>query len=389
MNDNSITYFAETTSRTPKRFGIRKRDRRYHTYIIGRTGTGKSSLIRTFAADDLKAGEGFALFDPHGDLAREVKVLVPPERAGDLIFWDVADPEAGIFFNPVEALSRGGDALAAAGLVEIFKKLWDDSWGPRLEHLLRNVAFTLLAMEGTLADIPRLLHDEDFRREAVERVRNPAVRAFWEDEYEKLTPGLRGVMVSPLENKVGAFLTDPLLAKILSSRHSSFDLRRVIDEGNILILSLSKGRMGEGPASLLGSLLLSSLSLAGLSRSDTPEEKRRDFAVYLDEFQTFSTLSLPTMLSELRKYRVSLTLAHQYLGQLDPAIRDAVWGNVGTFIAFRVGALDAPTVAREFAPVFGVEDLTALPNHEIYLKLMIDGAVSRGFSAVTNPSPTH
>lgn len=352
--------------------------------IIGRTGTGKSTLLRTLVSQDILRGEGFALFDPHGDLIESLLPLIPPARQADLVYLDTPNAARPWFFNPFAGVDPEKKALAAAGMVEVFKKLWPDEWGPRLEHLLRNVVFTLLDTPGaTLGDIPRLLSDKTWRKEVVEGVSNEEVRAFWKDEYERYSQAFRAVVAAPLQNKVGAFLTDPLLARILKGERSSFDLREIMDKGKILLVNLAKGKIGEGPASLLGALLVSSLSLVAFGRADVPEEERRDFFVYLDEFHTFATLSLATMLSELRKYRVGLILAHQYFSQLETEIRDAVLGNVGTLISFRVGALDAPLLAREFSPVFDSDDLLSLPNFNIYLKLMIDGEVSRPFSAKT------
>lgn len=382
MHTNDITYFARTNHRnTAIPFGIRRADRRNHMYVIGKTGTGKSTLLKTLMLQDIEHGEGLALFDPHGDLAEEIVSLVPADRQEDLIYLNVPDQSLAWHFNPFAGVPEERRALAAAGMVEVMKKLWPDDWGPRLEHLLRNVVFTLLEAGGTLGDVPRLLSERDYRSGVVRRVTNDTVRDFWEKEYAGYSPAFRAVVTAPLQNKVAAFLTDPLLHSILTGRESSFDLRGVLDQGKILVVNLAKGKIGEGPAALLGSLLVSHLSLAALERADRPQEERRDFYLYLDEFHTFSTLTLATMLSELRKYRLNLVLAHQYLGQLEPEIRDAVFGNAGTFIAFRVGALDAPTVARELSPKFEPDDLLSLPNFSVYLRLMIDGEPSRAFSA--------
>lgn len=382
---NSITYFARTNHRNSGRlFGIRRADRRSHMYVVGKTGMGKSTLLGTLISQDMEKGEGLALFDPHGDLVEEVLAMVPAARQGDLVYLDVPSESSGLHFNPFEGVPEERRALAAAGMVEVFKKLWPDDWGPRLEHLLRNVVFALLETpEATFGDIPRILSDKEYRRGVAKGLSNEMVRSFWEHEFAGYSPAFRAVVTAPLENKVGAFLTDPRLHSILTGTRSSFDLRFLMDEGKILLVNLAKGKIGEGPASLLGSLLVSHIALAGLQRADAQEEKRRDFFLYLDEFQTFTTLSLATMLSELRKFRVNLILSHQYLSQLETEIRDAVFGNAGTFISFRVGALDAPLIARELSPTFEVDDLVGLPNYHIYLRLMIDGEPSKPFSAVT------
>ena len=387
-HEHDITYFARTNHRnTGRHFGIRRADRRNHMYMIGKTGTGKSTLLKTLIFSDIAAGEGLALLDPHGDLAEEIASMVPAWRRRDLIYLNVPDRSVVWHFNPFADIPEEKHALATAGMVEVFSKLWPDEWGPRLEHLLRNVVFTLLeAGDATFADIPRLLSDREFRGTLVSRVSNAMVREFWAKEFAGYSPAFCAVVTAPLLNKVGAFLTDPLLHSILSGAHSSFDLRRVMDEGKILVVNLAKGKIGEGPAALLGSLLVSHLSLAGLERAEQLQEKRRDFYLYLDEFHTFATLTLATMLSELRKYRLNLILAHQYLSQLEPEIRDAVFGNSGTFVSFRVGALDAATVARELSPTFEADDLLSLPNFSVYLRLMISGEPSRPFSAST-PRP--
>jgi len=383
--DHQITYFARTNYRNAGTFfGIRRADRRHHMYIIGKTGTGKSTLLKTLILQDMRNGEGLALFDPHGDLAEEVVSQVSFSRREDLIYLNVPDRSFIWHFNPFAGIPDEKHALATSGMIEVFKKLWPDDWGPRLEHLLRNVVFTLLeAGNATFADIPRLLSDREYRSSLMGMVSNEMVREFWTKEFAGYSPAFRAVVTAPLLNKVGAFLTDPLLHSILAGEHSSFDLRHIMDEGKILVVNLAKGKIGEGPAALLGSLLVSHLSLAAMERADRPHLDRKDFYLYLDEFHTFATLTLATMLSELRKYRLNLILAHQYLSQLEPEVRDAVFGNAGTFIAFRVGALDAPTVARELSPIFEADDLLSLPNFSVYLRLMIDGEPSKPFSAET------
>lgn len=378
-----------TTFRPGSRVGdqsvrIAGSDRFSHVYVLGRTGVGKSSLLGNLLLQDVFSGAGAVLFDPHGDLVEKLVAPAQRSRCADLIYLDLPDLGNSFRFNPVGDVSPPVRPLAAAGLVEAFKKLWSDDWGPRLEHLLRNVVFTLLEMpEATLADVPSLLADRRFRRQALQHVSIEEVRAFWTTEYDRYSPAFRAVVAAPLQNKIGAILTDPLLRRVFTGKQSSFRFREVMDEGKVVLVNLAKGRIGEGPATILGSLLVSSLSLAALSRADVPEAKRRPFFVYLDEFHTFSTLSLATMLSELRKYRVGMVLANQYLGQLDPRVRDALIANAGTLIAFRLGAQDARFLAPEFAPVFAPEDLLSLPNHHIYLRLMIGGEPSRPFSART------
>jgi type IV secretory pathway TraG/TraD family ATPase VirD4 len=383
--DERLTFFAQTNYRNAhRRFGIRQADRRAHMYIVGKTGTGKSTLLETLVSQDLKGGQGLALLDPHGDLVERVLARMPEERKADLIYFNVPDRANPLGFNPLERVPGSQRALAASQLLEAFKKLWSEFWGPRTEHILRNVLLALLDQpEATLADILRLLDDHAYRVRAVERVANAQVRAFWLREYESYARTFRTEAIAPIQNKVGAFLANPILHQVLTQTRSAFNVRRVMDEGKILLVNLAKGKIGEDTASLLGSLLVTSLGVAALSRAGVPESERRDFWVYLDEFHTFTTLSTAGMLSELRKYRVGLILAHQYLSQLDRQIRDSILGNVGTFISFRLGATDAGLIEPEVLPEFSASDLMRLPNYHIYLKLMVERVVSSPFSAQT------
>jgi type IV secretory pathway TraG/TraD family ATPase VirD4 len=365
-------------------FGIKQADRRSHMYVVGKTGTGKSTLLETLILQDIEAGRGAALLDPHGDLVERVLAQVPSSRMPDVVYFNVPDTANPVAFNPLDWVPQEKRSLAASGMLQAFKKLWPDYWGPRLEHVLRNAILTLVEQpKATMADILRLVSDAAFRKEIAFRLTNQRLREFWLKEFDQYTRNYRADSIAPIQSKVGAFLADPRLNAILSQPKSAFDLRRVIDEGKILLVNLAKGKIGEDGSSLLGSLLVSRLELAALSRADAPEELRRDFFIYLDEFHTFTTLSLATMLAELRKYRVSLIMAHQYLAQLEPDVRHAVLGNAGTIISFRVGPEDAHTLAREFAPEFDPLDLTRLPNYHIYLKLMVDGAPTIPFSART------
>ncbi|MDQ3816163.1 MAG: type IV secretion system DNA-binding domain-containing protein [Acidobacteriota bacterium] len=353
-------------------------------YVVGKTGTGKSTLLETLIRQDIRSGHGLVLIDPHGDLVEHVLVGIPEERKEDLIYFNVQDAEAPLAFNPLERVPAAARPLAASGLLEAFKKLWADFWGPRSEHILRNALFALLEQpQATLADVLRLLDDRDFRRNAAERVANPHVRNFWLREYEGYTARFRVEAIAPIQNKVGAFLANPISQRILARERSSFDLRRVMDEGKVLLVNLAKGKTGDDTARLIGALLVTKIGLAAMSRVDIPKEERRDCYVYLDEFQSFSTLSLANMLSELRKYRACLILAHQYISQLEPPVRDAILGNVGTTIAFRLGLADAEVLAKEFTPEITAKDFVGLPNYSIYLKLMVDGIISRPFSGDT------
>ena len=384
---NTITVLGRTNYRNQRKmFGIRQADRRAHLYVIGKTGTGKSTLLETMIRQDIEAGRGLAVFDPHGDLVERVLAWIPEKRKADLIYFNVPDASRPLAFNPLESLPPAKRALAASGMLEVFKKIWADSWGPRTEHILRNALLALLDQpEATLASILRIMDDSIFRRIAASRVHNAQVRSFWLREYENYPARFRAEAIAPIQNKVGAFLADPVLNAIVTQPKSAFDLRTIMDEGRILLVNLAKGKIGEDVAALLGALLVSRIGLAGLSRSDVPEASRKDLYVYLDEFQNFTTLSLANMLSELRKYRVNLILAHQYLAQLDPKVRDAILGNVGTIISFRLGLADAEIISKELYPEFTAEDLVRLPNYNVYVKLAVNGAVTRPFSAETLP----
>jgi len=381
--EDRLILFARTNFHEQNRLiGIRQADRRAHMYLIGKTGTGKSTLLETLIWQDIHAGRGVALLDPHGDLVEGLVGKIPDTRKGDLIYFNVPDREQALGFNPLSGVSAKQRPLAASGLLDAFKKIWGEFWGPRLEHILRNALLALLEQpEATLADVLRLLDDAAYRKHAADRVANAQVRSFWLKEYEGYPRTLRAEAIAPLQNKVGAFLASPILHRILTAPKSSFDLRHVMDSGKLLLVNLAKGKMGDDAAALLGALLLTGIEVAALSRADIAQGERRDFFVYVDEFQSFTTLSLSSMLSELRKYHVGLILAHQYFSQLDEQVRDAILGNVGSMISFRVGAVDAQLLEREFSPELTALDLTSLPNYNIYLKLMIEGEVSRPFSA--------
>lgn len=380
-----LTYAGRTTfHRGLRPFGIRANARLSHIYVIGKTGVGKSTLLETFARQDLDAGRGFALIDPHGDLVERVVAELPPSMQERVRYLDALNPAQPFGYNPLRQVRDDKIPLAASGLLDTFRKLWPDAWGTRMEHVLRSSLYALLERPGsTLLDLLRLYADKDFRRDVTRRTRNDTIRHFWKHEFEKYPARYRAEVVAPIQNKLGALLADPTLYRILVNPTIDLHFRQIMDEGGVLLVNLAKGRLGEDSSATLGSLLVSTIGLAALSRADMPAQERRPFFLYVDEFQTFTTLAFANMMAELRKYGLGLTLAHQHFHQLDPDVRHAVLGNAGTLISFRVGPEDAHLLAQEFQPTFGVLDLINLPNRHFYLKLMIDGAPSKPFSAVT------
>ena len=378
-----MSYFACTNFRDQNRlFGIKQADRLSHVYMIGKTGVGKSTLIETLALQDLFAGRGFALIDPHGDLVERIATQVPQELAGRVAYLNAPDPSQPYGYNPLRRVRDDKIPLAVSGLLETLEKLWPDAWGVRMEHVLRNSLYALLERDdSTLPDILRLYADKEFRASVVRGIRNHTVRRFWKDEFEHYPARLRADACAPIQNKLGALLSDPTLFRILVEPEIDLRFRSLMDDGGVLLVNVSKGRLGEESALILGSFVTSTIGLAAFSRAEQPAESRKPFFVYLDEFQNFTTLMLANMMSELRKYGVGLTLAHQHFHQLEPDIRHAVLGNAATLISFRVGPDDASLLAKEFQPKFDVEDLLNLPNRNVYLKLMIDGAPSIPFSA--------
>lgn len=382
----SITYIGKTNTRYSRTvFGIKQADRRSHLLITGKTGTGKTTLVETMALQDMRAGRGLAVLDPHGDLAARLVAQVPSERAADLVYLNVPDPHQPYGYNPLGNVEPNNIPLAAGGLLAAFEKIWSGrEWGVRMAHVLRNTLYALIEYgDAALPDVLRLLTDDKYRTHVLTKIENPQVREFWLSEYAKYQPAYRQQAIAPIQNKIGAFLADPRLYRLFTETHNAIDLRAIMDGGKIFVVNLAKGALGEDSANLLGALLVSTLSAAAFSRIDTPERDRRDFIAYLDEFQSFTTGAVANMVSELRKMRVALVLSHQHLDQLAPDVRSAILGNVGTTILFRLGADDAATFAREFAPAFDAPDLLNVSNYTIRLKLMIDGTPSRPFSATT------
>ena len=383
MNQNEITIFAETTFRNNcRKFGIKTDDRRRHMYLVGKTGMGKSTILENMIIEDIKAGKGVALVDPHGDLAEKIMQYIPANRVNDVIYVNPADMEYPIAFNVVEQVKPHLRHLVASGLIGVFQKLWADSWGPRLEYILRNTILAVLDYPGsTLLAVTRMLSDKAFRKKVIEKIQDPVVKAFWVNEFAGYADKFASEAVSPIQNKVGQFLSTSLIRNIVGQVKSSINMLEIMDQGKILIMNLSKGRIGEDSSALLGAMMITKIQLAAMSRVNIPEDERRDFYLYIDEFQNFTTESFANILSEARKYRLNLIMAHQYIEQLGDTVKAAVFGNIGTLIVFRVGAADAEELVKEFIPVFTEEDLVNLPKYETYLKLMIDGITSDPFSA--------
>ncbi len=384
---DGVTLFATTNYRGQQQpFGIKTDDRRRHMYVIGKTGMGKSTMLENMIIQDIRDGQGICVVDPHGDLVEKIVNFIPSHRVNDVIYFNPADADYPIAFNILEAIDPRQRHLVASGLIAVFKKLWVDSWGPRLEYILRNTILALIEYPGsTLLGINRMFVDKDYRNKVVNHISDPIVKSFWQTEFNAYAQQFRTEAVSPIQNKIGQFLSSSIIRNIVGQPKSTIDMRDIMDSGKILLLNLAKGRIGEDNAALLGAMMITKLQVAAMSRIDIPEPERRDFILYVDEFQNFATESFANILSEARKYRLDLVIAHQYIEQLDEAVRAAVFGNVGTMICFRVGAADAEFLAKEFFPVFTETDLVNLTKFDIYLKLMIDGVASEPFSATGLP----
>jgi hypothetical protein len=388
---DDITLFARTNFRDKRvPFGIKRDDRRKHMYLIGKTGMGKSTMMENMVIQDIINGEGVALVDPHGDLVAKVLDFIPSNRVNDVIYFNPSDMEFPIAFNILESVDNRYKHLVASGLMGVFTKIWADMWSARMEYILNNAILALLDSPGnTLLGIARILIDKKYRKKIVDNVKDPMVRSFWVDEYANWSEKYRTEAIAAIQNKIGQFLSSGIIRNIVGQPRSTLDLREVMDNRKILLLNLSKGSVGEDNSALLGAMLITKLQLAALSRVDVLEEERKDFYLYVDEFQNFATDSFATILSEARKYRLNLIIGHQYIGQLvqerNTKVRDAVFGNVGTIVAFRIGAADAEFMEKEFMPQFTENDLVNLPKHNIMLKLMINGVASDPFTAETLP----
>jgi len=384
-----INFFAKTEFRNQMtNFGVKRPDRRKHLYIIGKTGTGKSTLIANMAINDIRHGEGVAVIDPHGDLSGILLDYIPSNRINDVCYLDPADTKHPFRLNILEVAEPEHAELVASGIVSIFYKLYHYSWGPRLEYILRNAIMTLVNRPGfTLVDVPRLLGDSGFRQRVVDSLDDEVIKNFWNNEFNTMSEKLRSEAISPILNKVGQFVSSPTIRQIIGHEHSTINLAQIMDEGKILIVNLSQGRLGEDNAALLGAMFITKMQLAAMDRVKIPEEERRDFYLYVDEFQNFATSSFVKILSEARKYRLNLTVANQYIGQLTEDVMKAIFGNVGSLISFIVGAADAAFLSKEFGETYEPKDLVALGNFQAVVKLSIDNLTSDPFHALTLPLP--
>lgn len=389
--EKNITLLGKTNFRgQQKKFGIRPDDRRRHIYMAGKTGMGKSTLLENMIFSDIQNGKGVAIIDPHGDLADAVLHFVPKNRTNDVIIFDPSDREFPISFNILECPDSEKKHLVASGVLGVFKKMFAESWGPRLEHILRNTLLALIEAGGqSILGILRMLADDKYRLEILKRVKDPIVLSFWNDEFGKWQPRQRTEAVSPIQNKVGQFLSSSIVRNILGQTKSSFSLRFAMDTKKIMIINLSKGNIGEDISNLLGAMLITKFQLDVMSRSDIAEKDRTDFYLYVDEFQNFATQSFATILSEARKYKLNLTVANQYLAQMEDEVREAIFGNVGTLITFQVGFDDAKVLSDQFGgeEMILPADIGSLPKYQTYLRLMIDGMPSSVFSSNTLPPP--
>jgi len=388
---NKINFFAKTNFRNQERtFGIKREDRTRHMYVIGKTGMGKTNLLENMAIQDIRNGEGVCVVDPHGEFAEKMLRAVPAERINDVVYFNPADKEFPVAFNILEAVDEDKKNLIASGMMGVFKKIWPDVWSPRMEYILNNTILALLDYPGsTMLGVNRMMYDKDFRKRVYPKIKDPVVKSFWINEFDKWEDKFRKEAVAAIQNKVGQFLSSSVIRHIVGQPKSTIDMREIMDNQKILIVNLSKGRIGEDAMRLLGGMVVTKIQLAAMGRVDTAQEERKDFYLYVDEFQNFATESFANILSEARKYRLNLILAHQYINQLvfdnNSVVRDAVFGNVGTMVTFRVGADDAEFLEKEFEPVFMMNDLVNLAKYNIYLKLMIDGITGDAFSAGTLP----
>ncbi len=390
FDPNKITYFAKTDARGKEvAFGIKAGDRQRHMYVIGKTGMGKSTLLENMAAQDIMSGEGMAFIDPHGSAAELLLEYIPKERVNDVVYFAPFDMENPVAFNVMEDVGPDKRHLVVSGLMSTFKKIWVDAWSARMEYILTNALLALIEYPNTtLLSVNRMLADKKYRDKVIDYIKDPAVKAFWIDEFNNYTERFAAEALPAIQNKIGQFTGNPLIRNIIGQPKSSFDIREMMDNRKILIVNLSKGLVGETNADLLGSMLTTRNYLAAMSRADLPIMQMKqmpNFYFYVDEFQSFANATFANILSEARKYHLNLIIAHQYIEQMEEDVRNAVFGNVGTTVTFRVGPYDAEHLEKMFEPRFMATDLVNLGKFQIYLSLMIDGIGSSPFSATTLP----
>ncbi len=382
-----LTVFAKTNYRNNlEKFGIKLKDRRLHMYVIGKTGTGKSTLLENMITDDINENRGVAIVDPHGETVNHIIDAIPEHRVKDVVYFNPADKDHTIGFNLLESVDPDLKPIVASGAVGVFKKIFGESWGPRLEYILRNSILALMDYpDATLLGVMKILIDKNFRTKVEDHIKDPVVKDFFINEYDKYDPKFRMEAISSIQNKVGQFLSTPMIRNIVGQPKSTFSIEDAMNQGKILLVDLSVGKIGEDNSALLGSMLITKIQLAAMRRANIPEERRRDFYLYVDEFQNFATDSFAVILSEARKYHLNLIMTNQYTAQLSETVTDAIFGNVGTMAVFRVGATDASLLEKEMEPVFTANDLVNLANYNVYLKMAIDGVTRPAFSAITLP----
>lgn len=390
FEDNKITYFAETDYRNAKtKFGIKAKDRAKHMYVIGKTGVGKSTLLENLAIQDIQNDEGIIFIDPHGSSAAKLLDYVPRHRIDDVIYFAPHDTDFPLAFNPLEEVPKEKHSAIAGGIVGTMKKIWPDSFSTRMEYILMYTLLSLLEVPGsTFLGINRMLSDKVYRKYILDRVNDPLIKNFWNNEFDRYTATYVSEATAPIQNKIGQFIASPMLRNIIGQSVSTIDFRAAMDQKKILIINISKGIIGPENMRLLGGMLITKIQAAAMGRASLDEEALKRIPptyLYVDEFQNFANESFAEILSESRKYKLCLTVANQYIDQMTEEVRNAVIGNVGTFISFRVGSTDSIIMEKEFAPTFTQEDMVNLGFAQIYLKLMIDGMGSRPFSATTLP----
>lgn len=389
-NPERVTYFAATDARGKYiPFGIKSKDRDRHMYVIGKTGMGKSTLLENLAIQDIRNGEGLAFIDPHGGTVERLLDYIPPDRIKDVVYFAPFDLEHPIAFNVMEDVGYDKRHLVVSGLMATFKKIWEDAWSARMEYILTNTLLALLEYpDATLLGVNRMYTDKEYRQKVVDNVKDPVVKDFWTKEFANYGDRYTQEATPAIQNKIGQFTGNPLIRNIIGQPKSSFDIRTMMDEKKILIINLSKGLVGETNMRLIGSMLTTRIFLAAMSRANLPAPqlaKLPHFYFYVDEFQNFANETFAEILSEARKYKLNLVIAHQYIEQMEEEVRDAVFGNVGTTVVFRVGPFDAEVLETIFMPKFTKEDVVSLDRRQVYLSLMIDGVGSQPFSAVTIP----